>query len=141
MKQTIPVIVATLLLEAAAADAPFFWQEAHAKVSETGMISPAQRPAAPFKRSAFRMAYYIDFEKGDDANEGTSPNSAWKRHPWDPEFKGKMWSKGGLPNNFNYGGKDGVNVAFVFKGGVVYRGSLNVPDEQQTGVRTFQSAI
>lgn len=65
----------------------------------------------PFKYRAGDQVRYIDYENGDDSNSGTSTQEAWKHHPWDAEAKG-------IP------AADNTADTYVFKGGVVYRGSL-----------------
>ncbi len=59
---------------------PFAWQRDYAQVSESGVI--VWRPEE-FRFSQGRNVRYIDFEKGDDANDGTTPQLPWKHHPWD----------------------------------------------------------
>lgn len=61
---------------------------------------------------------YIDFAAGDDANDGTSKDTAWKHHPWDPAATGLAAEATG-------------SHSYLFKGGVVYRGTL-VADESGT---------
>lgn len=54
---------------------------------------------------------HIDYDAGDDTRDGLTPATAWKHHPWDP-------AAGGLA-------KAGAGQhTYVFKRGVVYRGSL-----------------
>ncbi|MCC5844594.1 MAG: hypothetical protein JJU05_10120 [Verrucomicrobia bacterium] len=54
---------------------------------------------------------YIDFEGGDDTNDGRSPDRPWKHHPWDPQARGQAAAESGAHT-------------YVFKGGVIYRGQL-----------------
>ncbi|RFA29343.1 hypothetical protein CAI21_09745 [Alkalilimnicola ehrlichii] len=61
--------------------------------------------------------YYVDYDGGSDANDGTSPESAWKHSPRDPNATGK-------PAEVRLKPGDGV----IFKGGVVYRGSIAIRD-------------
>lgn len=61
---------------------------------------------------------YVDFEAGDDANDGTSKEKPWKHHPWDPQAGGKAATEKGVHT-------------YVFKGGVIYRGNL-VAEESGT---------
>jgi len=89
----------------------FSWQKPHAKVLPTGDL---RWDPQPFVFEAGDAVLYIDFASGDDANVGTSKDKAWKRHPWDPAFAGPAGSGAGVDT-------------YVFKGGVVYRGSLQVP--------------
>ncbi len=61
---------------------------------------------------------YIDFEGGDDSNDGASKDSPWKHHPWDPQAGGAAAAEKG-------------GHTYVFKGGVIYRGNL-VAEESGT---------
>jgi peptidoglycan/xylan/chitin deacetylase (PgdA/CDA1 family) len=56
--------------------------------------------------------YYIDYENGDDANDGLSPNTPKKHHPLD---KDNGWSI-----------TDNTGHTIYMKKGVIYRGGLNV---------------
>jgi Concanavalin A-like lectin/glucanases superfamily len=85
------------------------WQESQAKVFPTGDLEWSPRPFA-FK--AGKSIRYIDFESGSDASDGTSTQTAWKHHPWDPDAGGKAAACKGA-------------YTYVFKQGVSYRGELN----------------
>jgi len=54
---------------------------------------------------------YIDFEGGDDSNDGQSKTTPWKHHPWDDNAKDLAAECLGIHT-------------YVFKRGVVYRGVL-----------------
>ena len=107
------LIAATLTIAAACSPAAttvpaYSWQQPHAKVLPTGDLQWAPMPFAPEKGGDAR---YIDFEGGDDARDGRSPATAWKRHPLDPAATGNA--------------KAGADAdTFVFKRGVAYRGAL-----------------
>jgi len=58
-------------------------------------------------------AYYVDFDGGNDANDGTTPATAWKHCPGDPNATG-------APAAVTLVG----GCKIVFKGGVVYRGTI-----------------
>ena len=88
--------------------APYSWQRPHAKVLPTGDLQWAPKPFEFKKGESVR---YIDFENGDDNNNGTSQDKPWKHHPWDANATGK--AKAG----------DGLH-AYMFKRGVVYYGKL-----------------
>jgi Right handed beta helix region len=60
--------------------------------------------------------YYVDFGAGLDTNPGTSPSSPWKHVPGDP-------AGSGVPANTTLQPGDTV----VFKGGVVYDGTIVLP--------------
>jgi len=88
---------------------PFAWQKDYAKVLPTGGLQWAPEPYTFAPEGEIR---YIDYENGSDTNEGTK-RSPWKHHPWDANARG----------NARVGDAD----TYVFKGGVTYRGSLEVP--------------
>ena len=88
------LIAATLTIAAACSPAAttvpaYSWQQPHAKVLPTGDLQWAPMPFAPEKGGDAR---YIDFEGGDDARDGRSPATAWKRHPLDPAATGNAFS-------------------------------------------------
>ena len=85
------------------------WQEPQAKVLPTGDLEWAPKP---FEFKAGESVRYIDFESGNDANDGLSKQTPWKHHPWDPNAAGKAAACKGVHT-------------YVFKQGVVYRGELN----------------
>ena len=58
----------------------------------------------------FARDYYIDYENGDDANNGQTKNTPWKRAP------GML----GFSSDYEHQGGDN----FVFKGGVVWPSNL-----------------
>lgn len=101
-----------LLLIAAPGSAEYSWQKAQAQVTAKGDLIWAPEP---FKFVAGEQMRYIDFENGNDDNNGLSPESAWKHHPWDVEAQGVAAEAGGA-------------ITYVFKRGVDYRGALE-PDE------------
>ena len=102
------LLLATMLLTAHLGRAQFSWQEPQAKVNPAGGLEWAPKAFAFEKGSDVR---YIDFEKGDDTADGTTPQTAWKRHPLDPQAAGLAKAGAGADT-------------FIFKRGVIYRGSL-----------------
>ena len=90
-------------------EARWSWQKPQAKVLPTGDLEWAPEPFA-FRPGA--SVRYIDFEGGDDTNDGLSKRSPWKHHPWDPGAGGKAAACTGTHT-------------YVFKQGVDYRGELN----------------
>jgi len=59
--------------------------------------------------------YYVDFEGGTDANDGLSIQAAFQHSPGDPEATGNAKQAVLQPGD-----------SVIFKGGVVYRGALQV---------------
>jgi hypothetical protein len=85
------------------------WQEPQARVLPTGDLEWAPKP---FEFKPGQSVRYIDFESGNDANDGLSKQTSWKHHPWDP----------------NAGAKAAACKSahtYVFKQGIDYRGELN----------------
>ncbi|MFW6217606.1 MAG: hypothetical protein ACOC4K_01295 [Verrucomicrobiota bacterium] len=92
----------TLCLSASAQAAPeFFWQKDYAKVLPNGDLEWAPEP---FEFEAAGEVRYIDYESGDDANDGASKAAPWKHHPSDANALGEE--------------KSGSADTYVFKGGV-----------------------
>ncbi|MHB1035713.1 MAG: LamG domain-containing protein [Pirellulales bacterium] len=85
------------------------WQEPQAKVLPTGNLEWAPKA---FEFKAGESIRYIDFESGNDANDGLSKQTPWKHHPWDPNATGKAQAC------------EGVRT-YIFKQGVDYRGEMN----------------
>ncbi len=74
----------------------------------------------PYKFEAGASPRYIDYENGDDSRAGTSTATAWKHHPWDAKATGKAAAEKGAHT-------------YVFKGGVAYRGMLEVKESGTAG--------
>ncbi len=68
-----------------------------------------------FNIAVWASTYYVDFSKGDDTNLGQGPSSAWKHSPGDPNATDK-------PSQTILNAGDTI----LFKGGVVYRGSIKL---------------
>ena len=92
----------------AQAPARYSWQEPQARVLPTGGLEWAPKPFVFEKGESMR---YIDFDAGNDAKDGKTPQTAWKRHPWDSTATGESKVAKGIQT-------------YVFKGGVAYRGAL-----------------
>ncbi|MCH5374106.1 MAG: hypothetical protein JJ992_09025, partial [Planctomycetes bacterium] len=60
--------------------AEFSWQDPKAEVLPTGDL---QWTPQSFEYEHGDSVRYIDFENGDDDNDGLTKQSPWKRHPWD----------------------------------------------------------
>jgi len=86
----------------------YSWQKPHAKVLPTGDL---EWQPEPFVFEPGRSVRYVDFETGDDNNDGKTRRTAWKHHPWDPNATAVAARCRGADT-------------FVFKGGVYYRGAL-----------------
>ncbi len=95
----------------------YSWQKPYAKVDPKGNLTWAPQMFAFEKGQTVR---YIDFAGGNDANPGTSPDKAWKHHPWDPQATGQAKAARGVDT-------------YVFKRGVVYRGNLVVRESGRPG--------
>jgi len=95
----------------------YSWEKPQAKVIETGDLQWQPEPFKYIEGSAVR---YIDFESGDDNNDGKSVKTAWKHHPWDSAATGKPQTSSGI-------------FTYVFKRGVVYRGVLTARESGEKG--------
>ena len=93
------------------------WQEPHAKVLPTGDLQWAPK-AFEFKPG--ESIRYIDFDSGNDANDGLSKQTPWKHHPWDPDARGRAKEC------------EGVRT-YVFKQGVDYRGEMDANESGTQG--------
>ena len=87
------------------------WQQPHATVLETGDL---QWQPEPFKFRAGATVRYIDYEAGNDANPGTR-EQPWQHHPSDPAATSAAKRTRGV-------------CTYVFKRGVVYRGTLTITE-------------
>ncbi|MGF1449199.1 MAG: LamG-like jellyroll fold domain-containing protein [Opitutales bacterium] len=99
-----------LCMGSALTHAEFAWQKDYAKVLPQGELEWAPEPYAYDPGEVIR---YIDFESGDDRNDGTSKTAPWKHHPWDPDASARAAAARGSEVD-----------TYVFKGGVIYRGTL-----------------
>ena len=104
----VTVLISLTQMVGADPAAKYSWQQAQAKVSATGDLEWAPKDFV-FKKGA--SARYIDFENGNDTNDGTTIGSPWKHHPWDANATGNAKECTGIQT-------------YVFKGGVTYRGRL-----------------
>src|SRR5258708_5852530 len=127
-KIKVPAAFMTAILLAAAAavnmaaaaepQAPVYsWQQPHARVLPNGALEWAPRPFVFEHGDSVR---YVDFEAGDDASNGITPQTAWKHHPWDANARGEAKACKGIQT-------------YVFKGGVVYRGALKAAESGTPG--------
>ncbi len=97
----------------------YHWQIPKAKVIPRGNLEWAPQ-TFEFSVSPGATVRYIDFQDGNDNNDGKTKNTAWKHHPWDPNAKGNPANAQGT-------------YTYVFKRGVVYRGKLKA---NQSGEKT-----
>ena len=88
------------------------WQQPHAKVLPTGDLEWAP---SEFQFKPGESIRYIDFQSGEDSNDGLSKKTPWKHHPWDGNARLKSAACKG-------------EHTYVFKQGVVYRGELNATE-------------
>lgn len=107
----LPLLVLTLATAGAAE--PFVWQQVHAERKPGGDLAWQPRDVPVELGPSVR---YIDYEGGDDAAAGTSPNAAWRHHPWDAQASGAAKACAGVHT-------------YVFKRGVAYRGTLVADDD------------
>jgi len=106
-----------VVLAGAAGAQTFSWQQPHAKVLPTGDLEWAPRA---FVFEAGDSVRYIDFEGGDDSNDGLTKRTPWKHHPWDPNATGRAAACKGVHT-------------YVFKRGVYYRGALYADESGRSG--------
>ncbi len=116
VRTTLLLSLGCMMARAGEAAARWSWQEPQAKVLPTGDLVWAPHP---FEFKAGESIRYIDFDSGDDDNNGTSKETPWKHHPWDPNATGQAKAGKGAHT-------------YVFKQGVVYRGELDA-NESGTG--------
>ena len=88
------------------------WRQPQAEVLNNGDLKWKPRPFVFEKNASVR---YIDFEAGEDTQDGASREKPWKHHPWDSAALGQAQACRGIHT-------------YVFKGGVTYRGSLAVAE-------------
>ena len=95
----------------------YSWEISQAKVTEAGNLMWNPKPFIYTHGSSIR---YIDFENGDDNNNGISKLTPWKHHPWDPKAVGYAALCSGIHS-------------YVFKCGVTYRGIMEVKESGAEG--------
>jgi Concanavalin A-like lectin/glucanases superfamily len=105
---TVLLSVGHLIACAGDATARWSWQEPQSKVLPTGDLQWAPQP---FEFKAGESIRYIDFDSGNDANNGISKQTPWQHHPWDPNATGQAKACKG-------------SHTYIFKQGIVYRGEL-----------------
>ena len=83
MKKLMLLVVVCLLFVVAdcSVAGQFSWQQPEARVLPSGDIAWQPRE---FVFEVGDSVRYIDFESGNDANDGRNKQTPWKHHPWDP---------------------------------------------------------
>jgi len=71
--------------------------------------------------------YYVDYSSGNDNNDGLSPSTPWMHAPGDANATGNPAVRGYYHNPLQPG--DTV----LFKGGVIYRGSITIDGRWENG--------
>ncbi len=117
MKNLILIGILIIGISACTREKKYSWEKPQAKVIETGDL---QWQPEPFKFIHGKTVRYIDFEAGDDNNDGKSKSTPWKHHPWDANATGNAKVANGI-------------ITYVFKRGVVYRGVLNAKESGEPG--------
>jgi hypothetical protein len=95
----------------------YSWETQQAKVLPNGDLQWTPQVFQLVKGSSVR---YIDFETGNDTNDGQSTVTAWKHHPWDAAATSKALAGSGIQT-------------YIFKRGVIYRGVLNAKESGAEG--------
>lgn len=98
-------------------DYKYSWEESQATVLPTGDLVWAPKD---FVYNPGASVRYIDYEGGSNTNDGLTPSTAWKHHPWDPSATGNSLACSGVHT-------------YVFKRGVIYRGYLNAKESGESG--------
>ncbi|RMD78384.1 MAG: hypothetical protein D6820_10035, partial [Lentisphaerae bacterium] len=104
-------ILCCLLVRGRADD--YSWRRPHAGLQANGPVDLQWQPE-PFTMRTGNVLRYIDFRNGNDQNDGKTPASAWKHHPWDTNAADSLRSRAR---------QDHVDT-YIFKRGVIYRGLL-----------------
>ncbi|MFW5846362.1 MAG: hypothetical protein ACOCXJ_09065, partial [Planctomycetota bacterium] len=97
-----------LAVATATAAEDWAWNKPHATVLPTGDLEWAPQD---FIYETGTKVRYIDYAAGDDANDGSTRDSAWRHHPGDPAATGRAAADAGADT-------------YVFKRGVIYRGRI-----------------
>lgn len=105
VSSTFLIVLILIIWQGAVMSQDYSWQKQFAKVEKTGDL---QWKPIDFKLITGNEVRYIDYEEGNDNNNGLSKNSPWKHHPWDERATGKAKEISGT-------------VTYIFKRGVTYR--------------------
>lgn len=111
------VILLSLSITAQEVPSLYSWETQQAKVLPNGDLEWAPKAFQLVKGTSVR---YIDFEGGNDTNDGLTTTTAWKHHPWDTSATGKALAGSGIQT-------------YIFKRGVIYRGVLTAKESGAEG--------
>ncbi len=95
----------------------YSWESDMARATETGDLLWTPNPFV-FKRG--NSVRYIDYENGDDNNDGRTKRNPWKHHPWDTKAQDESVQSKGADT-------------YIFKRGSVYRGAIVVRESGTPG--------
>ena len=95
----------------------YSWETQQAKALPNGDLQWAPRAFELVKGTSVR---YIDFEGGNDGNDGLTIATAWKHHPWDATATATAMADKGIQT-------------YIFKRGVIYRGILSAKESGAEG--------
>ena len=113
----VAMVVLGVLMGTGTSAEEFTWQKTYAKVSSTGDIQWA--PQA-FRFETGESIRYVDYEAGDDSRDGLTRATSWRHHPWDGQASANARQCTGIHT-------------YVFKRGVVYRGTLKALESGTQG--------
>src|SRR5258708_2390822 len=85
VRSSVLLHVGCLIAFADDATARWSWQDPQCTVVARGDLEWAPQE---FKFNPGPSIHYIDFESGSDTSNGSSKQTAWKHHPWDPNATG-----------------------------------------------------
>ncbi len=104
--------ILALFLTAVVHPQSYSWETHQATVLPGGDLVWAP---SSFQYEAGTSVRYIDYENGDDTQDGLTSSTPWKHHPWDSDATGIALSCNGIHT-------------YVFKRGVIYRGKLSAKE-------------
>lgn len=114
---TLTGILLSVYIFAQAPPTLYSWETQQAKVLPNGDLQWAPQLYQFVRGSSSR---YIDFDGGNDSNDGLSTSTAWKHHPWDATATGNAKNGSGIQT-------------YIFKRGIVYRGLLTAKESGAVG--------
>ncbi len=93
-------------------DYEYPWQKSQVNFQPEGTL---EWQPEDFVFEAGSSVRYIDYENGDDSNDGQTTSTPWKHHPWDENATDNAAACSGIHT-------------YIFKRGVVYRGVLTAQE-------------